>query len=277
VARLETKYPQGQVGTDDRQLGSLLEEENLDSNTYRQDYKRDGVLPRIDVFSYDEIECFREQFNELEAREGKENCQIGLQARHMDEPFIWELATDSRVLDIMQAVMGDDVLLLSTHFFCKYPEKDSKSFVAWHQDITYWGLEPPEAHTAWIAIDDSDVQNGCMRVIPQSHTEGIAPHAKSKVAGNLLSINQEIPDEHVDDSQAVDLVLRAGQMSVHDGQVFHASMPNRSDRRRCGLTVRFIPPYVKQAALNSVKQKWSPIIVRGEDKHKNFEMTLAPF
>ena len=60
MARLETKYPQGQVGTDDRQLGSLLEEENLDSNTYRQDYKRDGVLPRIDVFSYDEIECFRD-------------------------------------------------------------------------------------------------------------------------------------------------------------------------------------------------------------------------
>ncbi len=249
----------------------------MSANEYRETYARDGVLPRVDVYTKDEIDGFRTQFDELEAREGKENCQIGLQARHMDEPFIWELSTDDRVLDVMQAVMGEDVLLLSTHIFCKYPEKDPKSFVAWHQDITYWGLEPPEAHTAWIAIDYSDVENGCMRVIPGSHTEGIAPHAKSEAVGNLLSINQEIPDEHIDDSKAIHLILDAGQMSVHDGQVFHASMPNRSDRRRCGLTVRFIPPYVKQAALNSVKAAWHPIVVRGRDTYKNFEVTEAPF
>jgi ectoine hydroxylase-related dioxygenase (phytanoyl-CoA dioxygenase family) len=249
----------------------------LDTTGYEEAYKRDGILPRVDVYSKSEIEAFREQFDGLEAREGKENCQIGLQARHMGERFIWELSTDDRVLDVMQAVMGEDVMLLSTHFFCKYPDKTGEKFVAWHQDITYWGLEPPEAHTAWIAIDDSDVENGCMRVIPGSHTAGIAPHAKSESAGNLLSINQEIPDEHVDDSSAIDLVLDAGQMSVHDGQLFHASMPNTSDRRRCGLTVRFIPPYVKQAALNSVKAKWSPIVVRGEDRVRNFDETGAPF
>jgi len=249
----------------------------VNADEYRETYAQDGVLPRVDVYTKDEIDGFRAQFDELEAREGKENCQIGLQARHMDEQFVWELSTDDRVLDVMQAVMGENVLLLSTHFFCKYPEKDPKSFVAWHQDITYWGLEPSEAHTAWIAIDDSDVENGCMRVIPGSHKEGIAPHAKSEAAGNLLSINQEIPYEYVDDSKAVDLILDAGQMSVHDGQVFHASMSNRSDRRRCGLTVRFIPPHVKQTALNSVKQAWSPVVVRGKDTHKNFEMTEAPF
>ena len=249
----------------------------MDTTGMKETYKRDGVLPRVDLFSESEIDAFRAQFDELEAREGKEKCQVGLQGRHMDERFIWDLSTDDRVLDVMQAVIGEDVMLLATHFFCKYPEKDPKSFVAWHQDITYWGLEPPEAHTAWIAIDDSDVENGCMRVIPGSHTEGIAPHAKSAEAGNLLSINQEIPDEHIDDSKAVDLVLKAGQMSVHDGQLFHASMPNGSDRRRCGLTVRFIPPYCRQAELNSVKAKWAPILVRGEDTHRNFPETEKPF
>jgi non-haem Fe2+, alpha-ketoglutarate-dependent halogenase len=252
-------------------------EQVVDTTGMKETYARDGVLPRVDVFTESEINGFRGQFDELEAREGKENCQIGLQARHMDERFIWELSTDDRVLDVMQAVMGEDVMLLSTHFFCKYPDKDRSKFVAWHQDITYWGLEPPEAHTAWIAIDDSDVGNGCMRVISGSHTEGIAPHAKSETAGNLLSINQEIPDEHIDDSKAIDLILDAGQMSVHDGQLLHASMPNGSDRRRCGLTVRFIPPYVKQAALNSVKAKWFPIVVRGDDKVRNFEETAAPY
>ena len=249
----------------------------MNTDGYQDIYARDGVLPRVDVYSKSEIEGFRAQFNALEAREGKENCAVGLQARHMDERFIWELSTDKRVLDVMQAVMGDDVMLLSTHFFCKYPEQDPTSFVAWHQDITYWGLEPSEAHTAWIAIDDSDVENGCMRVIPGSHTRGIAPHAKSEKSGNLLSINQEIPDEHVDDSNAVDIILDAGQMSVHEGQLLHASMPNRSDRRRCGLTVRFIPPRVRQAELNSVKAKWFPIVVRGADTCGNFETTEAPF
>jgi ectoine hydroxylase-related dioxygenase (phytanoyl-CoA dioxygenase family) len=249
----------------------------VDSIKDKETYELDGILPRIDVFSKPEIEGFRAQFDDLEAREGKEKCQVGLQARHMDERFIWELATDNRVLDVMEAVMGEDVMLLSTHVFCKYPDKDGKSFVAWHQDITYWGLEPPEAHTAWIAIDDSDIENGCMRVIPESHTTGIAPHAKSEKAGNLLSINQEIPDEHVDDSTAIDLILDAGQMSVHDGSLYHASMPNTSDRRRCGLTVRFIPPYVKQAALNSIKAKWYPIVVRGKDEHHSFKETAAPF
>ena len=244
---------------------------------YKMVYEQDGVLPRIDVFTQDEIDGYRASFDELEGREGKENCQIGLQGRHFDERFIWELATDPRVVDVMEAVMGADLMLLSTHIFCKYPDKGAKSFVAWHQDITYWGLEPPEAHTAWIAIDDSDVENGCMRVIPGSHREGIVTHGKSERSGNLLSINQEIPDDLVDDSTALDLALNAGQMSVHSGQIFHASMPNGSDRRRCGLTVRFIPPHVKQAAPNSVKQKWQPIVVRGRDTCGNFEMTAAPF
>ena len=248
----------------------------VNSKKYREPYERDGFLPQIDVYTKHEIDAFRARFDELEAREGTEHCQIGIHGRHFEEKFIWELATDPRVLDVMVELMGPNVMLLSTHFFCKYPEQDPQSFVAWHQDITYWGLEPPSAHTAWIAVDDSDVENGCMRVIPGTHKTGIAPHDKSGRAGNLLSIDQQIPDEHVDESRAVDLVLRAGQMSVHDGQVFHASMPNKSDRRRCGLTVRFIPPHVKQTRLNSIKSKWVPVVVRGEDPYRNFAETKAP-
>ncbi|MDP6040460.1 MAG: phytanoyl-CoA dioxygenase family protein, partial [Candidatus Latescibacteria bacterium] len=197
-------------------------------DSLKEVYEEQGFVTGIDVFSESEINGFRTSFDALEAREGKEKCQVGLQARHFDEEFIWQLATDRRILDVMQAVMGDDLMLLSTHFFCKYPDPESTAFVAWHQDITYWGLEPPVAHTAWIAIDDADVENGCMRFIPGSHKNGIAVHDKSSREGNLLSINQEIPDEYVDDSQAVDIVLKAGQMSVHDGQLFHASNPNRS-------------------------------------------------
>lgn len=243
----------------------------------KETYEEQGFVSPVDVFTDAEIQAYRDAFDALEKREGKEKCQVGLQARHFDEEFIWNLATDKRVLDVMQALMGEDVMLLSTHFFCKYADPESKAFVAWHQDITYWGLEPPIAHTAWIAIDDADVENGCMRFIPKSHKNGIATHDKSKREGNLLSINQEIPDELVDDRSAVDVILKAGQMSVHDGQLFHASNPNRSTRRRCALTVRYIPPHTKQVNLNSIKQAWQPILLRGEDRFGHFEKTEKPF
>jgi ectoine hydroxylase-related dioxygenase (phytanoyl-CoA dioxygenase family) len=240
-------------------------------------YASDGYLTDLDVFTQEEIGYYRQCFDELEAREGREKCQIGLQAWHLKEQFIWDMSIDKRVVDAMQELMGDDIMLLSTHFFCKYPVTDQEHFVAWHQDITYWGLEPPIADTAWIAIDDSDVENGCMQVIPSSHKNGIAPHDSSERDGNLLSINQEIPDEHVDKSNVVNLCLKAGQMSIHTGQIFHASNPNKSKRRRCGLTVRFIPPHARQADLNSLKTQWQPILLRGEDRHHHYPETPMPF
>jgi ectoine hydroxylase-related dioxygenase (phytanoyl-CoA dioxygenase family) len=246
-------------------------------NGIGQSYKERGYVTALDLFSREEIEGYRQCFDALEAKEGKESCQIGLQARHFDEEFIWSMAADSRIIDLMASVMGDDILLLSTHFFCKYPDPDGVKFVAWHQDVTYWGLEPPEAHTAWVAIDDSDVENGCMQIIPCSHTDGIVTHGTSNREGNLLSINQEIPDEYVDKSSAVDIELKAGQISIHDGKVYHASHSNRSDRRRCGLTLRFIPPEARQKEANSMGGTWKPMLVRGEDRYHHYPETPAPF
>ena len=115
-----------------------------------------------------------------------------------------------------------------------------------------------------------------MRVIPGSHKNGIATHGESAKAGNLLSINQEIPDEFVDDSQAVDLVLAPGQISIHDGQTFHASNPNTSNRRRCGLTLRYIAPHVEQVELNSLGNRYPTILVRGEDRYGNSPSSPCP-
>ena len=240
-------------------------------------YQRDGYVSEIDVFSSKEIAGYRRQFDQLEEREGREKCQIGLQSWHLKEHFIWEMATDSHLLDATEAVMGPNIMLLSTHFFCKYPVAEIEHFVAWHQDVTYWGLEPEEAHTAWIAVDDSDVENGCMQFIPGSHAGGIAPHAKSAEGGNLLSINQEIPDEHVDQDSVTPIEIKAGQISIHDGRLFHSSRPNRSSRRRCGMVCRFIAPHVRQTRLNSVGEQWPAILLRGVDEHGHYDSPPHPF
>jgi ectoine hydroxylase-related dioxygenase (phytanoyl-CoA dioxygenase family) len=247
------------------------------SRDVTQTYADEGFLTRVDIFGEEEIGHFRACFDELESREGREKCQIGLQARHLDEKFIWQMATDPRILAAMQAIMGEDIMLLSTHFFCKYPDPEAKKFVAWHQDVTYWGLQPPEAHTAWVAVDHSDGENGCMRVIPGSHKDGIATHGESEQGGNLLSVNQEIPDELVDTSKAFDLELAAGQISIHDGQLFHSSNSNTSNRRRCGLTLRYVAPHVEQVELNSLGTRYPTILVRGEDRYNHFPEQPMPF
>ena len=236
----------------------------------RATFGRDGFLSRIPVLGKEEAAGVRAAFDALEATEGKERCQVGLLDRHVDQRFVWEVATHPAIMDAAEEVLGPDVMLLATHFFCKYPTAGGeKRFVAWHQDVTYWGLEPPLAVTAWYAVDDADVENGCMRVIPGTH-RGIREHGTSDRAGNLLSINQEVPVTTAEEQSAVDLCLRAGEASLHHGMSIHGSNPNLSSRRRCGMTIRFVPPYVRQTAINSQGRRWNAMLVRGEDRYGHF-------
>ena len=237
-----------------------------------------GFVRVVDVFAPDEAARCRTKFDALEREIAPETAEVRILDRHLDVDFVWRLATHPRVLDAVEAILGPDVLLLASNFFCKYPaEERGERFVAWHQDVTYWGLEPPRAITAWIAIDDADEENGCMQVIPGSHRLGILEHGKSARAGNLLSINQEVPEGLIDELRAVTLPLRAGQMSLHDGMLRHGSHPNRSTRRRCGLAVRFTTPDVRQVAPNSLRGYYRPILVRGVDRHGHFPAVEVPW
>ena len=186
------------------------------------------------------------------------------------------MAIHPRLLDVVEDIYGPDIMLLATHFFCKYGP-DTEKFVAWHQDVTYWGLEPPEAITVWYAVDDSDVGNGCMRAIPGSHAEGIREHGTSERKGNLLSIDQEVPVSREEEASAVDLPLKAGEISLHDGALIHSSLPNQSTRRRCGLTLRYVRPSTRPIAQPSTGKSFPAVLVRGTDKEKNFGEIAAPF
>lgn len=246
--------------------------------TDAQFYKDNGYYSPITVFDSDEAARYRQKFDELEERVGKEKAQIGLVDQHFSEEFIWELATSPAILDAIEEIVGPDFYLLATHFFNKYGEgPDASAFVAWHQDVTFWGLEPPYAITAWYAVDDADQENGCMQVLPATHVHGIQEHGKSDMAGNLLSINQEVAVTEELATTAVDMPLHAGQMSLHDGTIIHGSLPNKSHRRRCGLTLRYVPAWVKQTTDNSTSGKWNAILIRGQDKEKNFPQLAIPF
>lgn len=240
-------------------------------------FERDGFCTGLRALEPVEAARARTSFDALEAIEGRERCQIGLVDRHFDQEFVWRLATLPPVLDAVEAAIGPDVMLLFSHFFCKYPTGAEEKFVAWHQDVTYWGLDPPFAVTAWYAVDDSDMENGCMRVIPGTHRAGIREHGTSERTGNLLSINQEASVAAAEEAQAVDLVLRAGEFSLHHGALIHGSNPNHSSRRRCGLTLRYVPPHVGPAAGNSLGRTWAGVLVRGRDPYQHYRDRPAPF
>lgn len=241
----------------------------------RTEYEQRGYLTGITILNPQDANLLRNQFNDLEASVGRDTARIGLVDYHFQQEFLWKMAIHPKILDAVRTLIGDDILLLATHFFCKYGQEEK--FVAWHQDVTYWGLEPPEALTVWYAVDDSDVENGAMRVLPGTHIGGIRTHGKSEQAGNLLSINQEVPVTEEEVASAVDLELKAGEVSIHDGKLIHGSLPNRSNRRRCGLTLRYIAATVQQKELNSAGKRYNPILVSGEDTGQHYELKPSPF
>ena len=185
--------------------------------------------------------------------------------------FTWlnDLIRHPRILDAVEDIIGPDILCWGTSFFIK--ERRNPGYVSWHQDSTYWGLEPPDVVTAWVAFTDSTAANGAMRVIPGSHRLDQVPHRDTFAAANLLSRGQEIMVE-VDERQAAMLELAAGEMSLHHVRLIHGSDPNPSDDRRIGFAIRYVPTYVRQVAGSHD----SATLVRGVDVYHHFELEQRP-
>lgn len=174
-----------------------------------------------------------------------------------DDPFWVRLISDDRLLDIAEQFIGPNIALFASHYISK-PPYDGQP-VLWHQDGSFWPLDPMEVITLWLAVDDSDPENGCMRVVPGTHSMELqALNARTDV-DNVLS--SEIDPNSVDESKAADVVLKAGDVSVHHPNIIHGSNPNNSSRRRCGLTIRYIPTSTRIIS----EHRWpSAFLLRGE-------------
>jgi len=154
-----------------------------------------------------------------------------------DDPFWVRLISDDRLLDVAAQFVGNDLALFASHYISKPPHDGQP--VLWHQDGSYWPLDPMEVVTLWLAVDDSTPANGCLRVIPRTHTLPIQPLQPKTDVANVLS--SQIDPKLVDESLAVDVVLKAGDVSIHHPNLIHGSNANHSPQRRAGLTIRYIP------------------------------------
>src|SRR5262245_60242921 len=233
-----------------------------------QQYRRDGYFSPIEVMTADEASGYRRRLETVEASDRLPAGALRTKG-HLLLTWIDDIVRNTRVLDAVESIIGPDILVWGTSFFIKEPR--NKSFVSWHQDLTYWGLEPADIVTAWIALSESKPENGAMRVIPGTHTMEVAPHEDTFAPDNLLSRGQEIGVE-VDETRAVALELEPGEMSLHHVKLVHGSDPNPSPKRRIGLAVRYIPTYVRQTA----GMTDSATLVRGSDAFGHFLAEQRP-
>jgi non-heme Fe2+,alpha-ketoglutarate-dependent halogenase len=232
-------------------------------------YQRGGIVFPIPVLSKEETARFGGAYENFCEQLGSRPSAAQSRNPHLFHRWAYDLATHPRVLDAVEQIIGPNILVHHATLFCKYPHDGS--FVSWHQDGYYLDLSAPLLVSAWIALSDSTVANGCMRVVRNSHQKGRIAHANSAIsAQNLLPSGLEIACE-VDERDATDVVLSAGEMSLHHVNLVHGSNPNQSAAPRLGFAMRYVAPSVRQAVA-----KVPTVLARGRDEEGYFESLKHP-
>lgn len=189
---------------------------------------------------------------------------------HLRCPAILELVRLPAILDAVTDLIGPNVLCRSVSVFFKEP--GDPTFVAWHQDVVYWRLDPPDVVSAWVALTDSNAENGALEVLPGSHREPVLPHGPSGNASNVLLYDQSIL-QPIDQGRTTMLTLGAGEISLHHVCIAHGSKPNRSAVRRVGVAIRYVAAHVRKLG----PRRDSAILVRGVDRYGNFDPEPGSF
>ncbi len=221
-------------------------------------FNRDGYVKPLRIFDGPEIADIRAYFDELLARTlaaGGDSYSIS--TAHLRYGRVYDLLTHQRIVACVKDLLGGDVIGWGSHFFCKMPGDGKR--VSWHQDASYWPLTPSKAVTAWLAIDDAAVENACMRYIPGTHRLGHLTYALSEDDDSNVLNQTVIGAEQF--GEPVNVELAAGEMSLHSDLLLHGSDANQSNRRRCGLTLRYCPADVRAGLGWNAKG----VIVSGHD------------
>ena len=233
----------------------------LSSNQLKQ-YNEKGYLAPIEVLSESEALAARKEIEFIEKEMPNEIDNSGRYNVHLISPRLDSIVHNSKILDVVESIIGKNILVCSTTLFIKNPNE--QGFVSYHQDAKYIGLEPHNWVTAWVALTDSYEGNGCMKMWPKSHLE-IKDHNEKFNKGNLLTRGQTV--ENVPEKEVELVELKAGQISLHHPRIVHGSGINKSNDRRIGFVIQsYIGTNVKQTlGQNSVQ------LARGEDRFNYHE------
>jgi len=233
-------------------------------------YNREGYIKGLRVFSPAEMAEHRRYFDELLAQvmaAGQDSYSIS--TAHLRYGRVYDLLTHPRIVAYVKDILGEDVVGWGSHYFCKMPHDGKR--VSWHQDASFWPMSPSKTVTVWLAIDDADVANACMRFVPGSHHYGhLTYHLSEEAENNVLNQTVDNAEQFGD---PVDDALQAGELSLHSDLLLHGSKANDSDRRRCGLTLRYCAADVRAGMDWNAKG----VIVSGSDPSGHWANPPRPF
>lgn len=241
-------------------MGRVLSQEQVDF------YKSYGYLSPFRALSSAEARVMREGVDRFEGEEGFSVGSIHFKG-HLCFTWSFELARNPAILDVVEDLIGPDILAFASKFWIK--QGRDGAFVSWHQDSAYFGLEPHEQVTAWVALTDATIANGCMRVIPGSNRGPAHRHVETNHEKNLLARGQRI--DGIDEASAVDLELKIGEFSLHHEHTVHGSLANETGEARIGLALFYIPTHVR-----STIGRRTALLVRGVDAYNHWDTDPAP-
>lgn len=228
-----------------------------------EDFNQKGFLTGIQLFDDDQIQKIRNYFDTiLETTLATGNDSYSISTAHLKYKKVHDILINKRLIDFVRDLLGENIIGWGSHFFCKLPNDHRQ--ITWHQDATYWPFSKTRTITCWLAIDNSTIENGCMKVISGSHLFGMIDYEMSKKEENNV-LNQTAKDiEHF--GKVENIELSAGQISIHSDLLLHSSEPNMSMVRRCGLSLRFCTPDVIPY------EGWHAkgIVVSGVDHYNNW-------
>lgn len=198
-------------------------------------YARDGIVGPISVFDENEVFQINQHIDRLATALPTQCSEFSILFYERNDSFIYDIAADSRIVNLVSKCIGEDVFLWCTHVFCKQP-KDSHQ-VGWHQDIAYWPLRPANnSVTVWLALDNVSIDNGAVKFIAGSHKQGLVEHRSFDGEGGL-EFHADIGEDMIRDVMVME--LKKGQLSLHSDLVLHSSSRNSSKHRRRGLVIRY--------------------------------------
>ena len=229
-------------------------------------FARDGFIAPIPIFPPEQAARYLADYERFEATGQIKDDSPGLKI-HCVFRWAYEIATHPTVLDVVEKLIGPNILVFGSRPWNKHAHDER--YVAWHQDNSYYGLDPHDEVAIWVALTESTTENGCLRYVPGSHHWGDQVHTIVGNPNNRLTRGQEITT--VDESVAVDGVLRPGEAGFHHERTVHGSKGNTSGQRRLGFQVNYIPTHVK-----STIGRRSALLVRGVDEYRHWDEDPIP-
>ena len=235
-----------------------------------EQYRRNGFLSPLRAYTREEALALRRKLEESEAQYGPFAIGGNGSKPHLLFPWIDALTRHPAILDAVESLIGPDILIYTLTMWIKAAH--DPGYVGWHQDASYFGLDPMEQVTVWVALSDANEKSGCVQVIPGSHRK-LLHHSERNREGkrSMLPRSQSVTND-IDTSRAVSMPLSPGEFSMHDTLAIHGSEGNESDDRRIGVGISYIPARARFIGSRRI----TAMLVRGEDRYGYYDPERRP-